>query len=199
MVARFQSIIGEETKTQLLEKEGRDYPDYAIACVGGGSNAAGLFYPFLNDERVKLVEAEAAGLGVDTEYTAATIQRGREGVLHGSRILIMQTDDGQILEAYSISAGLDYPGIGPIHAHLARTGRAQVFPITDKEAVDAAFLLTRIEGILPALESSHALACLPQMKFKPSDVVVVSLSGRGDKDMETYGKIMAEQEQQKNN
>jgi tryptophan synthase beta chain len=194
MVARFQAIIGRETQAQLLEKEGRDYPDYAIACVGGGSNAAGLFYPFTENEKVKLVEAEAAGLGIDTEYTAATIHCGRDGVLHGCRTILMQTEDGQVIEPYSISAGLDYPGIGPVHANLARSGRAQVLPITDKQAVDAAFELTQMEGILPALESAHALGCLPLMKFKPTDIVVVNLSGRGDKDMDTYGKIMADKD-----
>lgn len=186
MVTRFQSVISQEIKAQLLEKEGRDYPDYLIACVGGGSNAAGTFFYHLDDERVQLIEAEAAGLGVHTNETAATIQLGTEGVIHGSRTLLMQTDDGQIIEPYSISAGLDYPGIGPIHAHLAKTGRAQVFAITDDEAVKAAFELTELEGIIPALESAHALGALHKISFKPTDVVVLTVSGRGDKDMPTY-------------
>lgn len=186
MVARFQSVISEEIKVQLLEKEGRDYPDYLIACVGGGSNAAGTYYHHLDDERVKIVSAEAAGLGVDTGETAATIQIGTEGVIHGSRTLLMQTADGQIIEPYSISAGLDYPGIGPIHAHLAKSGRAEVLAITDDEALAAAFELTKLEGIIPAIESSHALAALHKVKFKPTDVVVLTVSGRGDKDMPTY-------------
>ncbi len=186
MVARFQAVISEEIKTQLLEREGRDYPDYLVACVGGGSNAAGTFYHYLSNERVKLIEAEAAGLGVDTGETAATIHLGSEGILHGSRTLLMQTEDGQVIEPYSISAGLDYPGIGPIHAHLATTGRAQVYAITDDEAVEAAFELTRLEGIIPAIESAHALAALYKMKFEPDAVVVCTVSGRGDKDMPTY-------------
>lgn len=186
MVARFQSVISEEIKTQLLEKEGRDYPDYLIACVGGGSNAAGAFYHYLDDERVTLLEAEAAGLGIDTTETAATIHLGRKGIIHGSQTLLMQTEDGQIIEPYSISAGLDYPGIGPIHAHLAQTGRAQVFAVTDDEAIYSAFELTELEGIIPAIESAHALSVLGKYKFKADDVVVINLSGRGDKDMETY-------------
>ncbi len=186
MVARFQSVISEEIKAQLLEKEGRDYPDYLIACVGGGSNAAGTYYHHLDDERVKIVSAEAAGLGVDSGETAATIQLGTEGVIHGSRTLLMQTEDGQIVEPYSISAGLDYPGIGPIHAHLAKVGRAEVLAITDDEALAAAFELTKLEGIIPAIESSHALAALHKVNFKPTDVVVLTVSGRGDKDMPTY-------------
>ncbi len=186
MVARFQSVISEEIKKQLMEKEGRDYPDYLIACVGGGSNAAGTYYHHLDDERVKIVSAEAAGLGVDSGETAATIQLGTEGVIHGSRTLLMQTEDGQIIEPYSISAGLDYPGIGPIHAHLAKVGRAEVLAITDDEALAAAFELTKLEGIIPAIESSHALAALHKVDFKPTDVVVLTVSGRGDKDMPTY-------------
>lgn len=189
MVAHLQSVIGTEIAKQLTAKEGRDYPDYLIACVGGGSNAAGTFFPYLEREEVKLVAAEAAGLGVHSGHSAATIQLGREGVLHGCRTLIMQTADGQVEEPYSISAGLDYPGIGPMHAYMARTGRTKVLPVTDREALDAAFNLTKIEGILPAIESSHALACLAKIDFKPTDVVVISLSGRGDKDMDTYGKI----------
>ncbi|MDR0419185.1 MAG: tryptophan synthase subunit beta [Prevotellaceae bacterium] len=186
LVARFQSVISEEIKKQLQEKEGRDYPDYLIACVGGGSNAAGTFFHYVNDSRVKLIAAEAAGLGVDSGESAATIHLGKVGIIHGSKTLVMQTADGQITEPYSISAGLDYPGIGPIHANLAATGRSRVFAITDREAVSAAFELTALEGIIPALESAHALAVLEKMKFKPADIVVLTVSGRGDKDMETY-------------
>ncbi|MBP1639355.1 MAG: trpB [Bacteroidetes bacterium] len=186
MVARLQSVISEEMQKQLLEHEGRDYPDYILACVGGGSNAAGAFYHYLHNEKVQLIEAEAAGKGIDTPYSAATIHLGREGIIHGCRTLIMQTKDGQIEEPYSISAGLDYPGIGPIHAYLSKTNRSTVLAITDDEALEAAFLLTRIEGIIPAMESAHALAALEKLTFKPDDVVVVNLSGRGDKDMETY-------------
>jgi tryptophan synthase beta chain len=186
MVARLQSVISEEMQKQLLEHEGRDYPDYILACVGGGSNAAGAFYHYLHNDKVQLIEAEAAGKGVDTPYSAATIHLGREGIIHGCRTLIMQSEDGQIEEPYSISAGLDYPGIGPIHAYLAKTKRSTVLAITDDEALEAAFLLTKIEGIIPAMESAHALAALEKLTFKPDDVVVVNLSGRGDKDMETY-------------
>ena len=157
-----------------------------MACVGGGSNAAGAFYHYLDNDKVQLIAAEAAGKGIDSPFSAATIHLGREGIIHGCRTLIMQTEDGQIEEPYSISAGLDYPGIGPIHAFLSKVGRSKVFAITDDEALEAAFELTRIEGIIPALESSHALAALAKMQFKPEDVVVVNLSGRGDKDMDTY-------------
>lgn len=188
MVARLQSIISREIKEQLPEKIGRDYPDYLMACVGGGSNAAGTIYHYLDDERVKIVLAEAGGLGIDSGKTAATIQRGTLGILHGSRTLVMQTPDGQIVEPYSISAGLDYPGIGPIHANLASLGRARIFAVNDDEALAAAYELTRLEGIIPALESAHALGALPKMKFKPTDVVVLTVSGRGDKDIETYLK-----------
>jgi tryptophan synthase beta chain len=188
IVSRFQSIISEEIKWQLKEKIGRETPDYVIACVGGGSNAAGAFYHFLDKPEVKLVAVEAAGLGVDTEETAATMVKGKLGIIHGSKTLLMQTDDGQITEPYSISAGLDYPGIGPQHSHLFKTNRAQFLWATDKEALEAAMLLTRIEGIIPALESAHALAALPKMKFEPTDIVIVNLSGRGDKDLETYLK-----------
>ncbi len=191
MVARFQSVISEEIKKQLKAQEGRENPDYLVACVGGGSNAAGTIYHYLDCDDVKIYEAEAAGLGLeDPEKSAATIHLGREGVLHGSRTLIMQNEDGQITEPYSISAGLDYPGIGPLHAHLARCGRAKVFAITDQQAMDAAFRLTRLEGIIPAIESAHALAVLDEAKFKPTDVVVVTVSGRGDKDMDTYSKYL---------
>jgi tryptophan synthase beta chain len=187
MVARFQSIISEEIKWQLTEHEGRDYPDYLIACVGGGSNAAGTFYHYLNDTKVKLVAVEAAGHGVDSGESAATIRLGREGIIHGSRTLVMQSADGQIIEPYSISAGLDYPGIGPIHANLAVSHRAEVLAATDDEALQAAAELTAIEGIIPALESAHAVAALAMIAFRPSDVVVLTVSGRGDKDMEAYG------------
>ena len=188
MVARLQSVISQEIKQQLLEKEGRDYPDYLMACVGGGSNAAGTIYHYLDDLRVKIVLAEAGGLGITTGKSAATIHLGRKGVIHGSKTLVIQNEDGQIEEAYSISAGLDYPGIGPMHANLAKTRRAQILAINDDEALEAAFLLTRLEGIIPALESAHALGALPKMKFKPDDVVVLTVSGRGDKDMDTYIK-----------
>lgn len=186
MVARFQSVISEEIRKQLLEKEGREEPDYVIACVGGGSNAAGAFYHFLDSPRVQLIAAEAAGKGIDTGESAATIHLGREGIIHGSRTLVMQTPDGQIVEPYSVSAGLDYPGIGPLHAFLADEKRSEVLAITDDEALDAAFRLTEMEGIIPALESAHALAALEKMQFAPQDLVVVNLSGRGDKDMQAY-------------
>ncbi|MDR1672447.1 MAG: tryptophan synthase subunit beta [Bacteroidales bacterium] len=186
MVARFQSIISEEIRVQLMEREGRDYPDYLIACVGGGSNAAGTFYHYLNDLRVQMIAVEAAGRGIDTTESAATIHLGREGIIHGSRTLVMQTKDGQIIEPYSISAGLDYPGIGPMHAWLAAAKRLEVLAATDDEALHAAFELTAIEGIIPALESAHALAALAMKTFRPDDVVVLTISGRGDKDMETY-------------
>lgn len=188
IVARLQSIISEEIKQQLPEKTGRNYPDYLMACVGGGSNAIGAFYHYLDDERVKLVAAEAGGQGANTPFTAATIHSGTVGILHGSRTLVLQTEDGQVIEPYSISAGLDYPGIGPVHAHLAQTGRATIYSVNDDEALRAAYELTRLEGIIPALESAHILAVLPKMKFRPEDVVVVNVSGRGDKDLETYLK-----------
>ena len=193
MVARFQSVISEEIRVQLLEKTGKETPDYVIACVGGGSNAAGAFYHFLDDPSVKLIAVEAAGKGVDSGESAATTQLGRSGVLHGSKSLLMQTPDGQIVEPYSLSAGLDYPGIGPMHAHLATTKRATVLAINDQEALDAAFELTRMEGIIPALESAHALGALSKVDFKPSDVVVLTLSGRGDKDMDTYIREMSDE------
>lgn len=186
MVARLQSIISEEIKEQLKEKIDRDYPDYLMACVGGGSNAAGTVYHYIDDERVNIVLAEAGGQGADTEHTAATIHRGRLGILHGSRTLVMQTPDGQIMEAESISAGLDYPGIGPMHANMAAQHRATVYSINDDEAIRAAYELTRMEGIIPALESAHVVAALAKMKFRPDDVVVLTVSGRGDKDVETY-------------
>jgi tryptophan synthase beta chain len=183
-----QSVISEEIKEQLKEKEGRDYPDYLIACVGGGSNAAGTVYHYLDDERVKILLAEAGGKGIHSGLSAATIQLGRKGIIHGSYTLVMQNEDGQIEEPYSISAGLDYPGIGPIHANLAATKRATVLAVDDDEALDAAFELTRMEGIIPALESAHALGALNKVAFASDDVVVLTVSGRGDKDMDTYIK-----------
>ena len=188
MVARFQSIISEETKWQLKEKTGSEYPDYVLACVGGGSNAIGMFYHFLDDENVKLIAVEAAGLGVNSGESAATTALGKEGVLHGSRSILMQTDDGQVTEPYSISAGLDYPGIGPQHAHLFKTKRAEYVNITDEESLNAGLLLAQYEGIIPAIESAHALAYLEKMQFKAGETVVVCLSGRGDKDLATYMK-----------
>ena len=188
MVARFQSVISEEMRWQLEEQVGRENPDRIIACVGGGSNAAGAFYHYLDQENVELIGVEAAGKGVDTNETAATITLGTPGVLHSSRSILMQTNDGQITEPYSISAGLDYPGIGPLHAHLFKTGRAKYLWATDAEVLDSALELTQLEGIIPALESAHALAVLPKIKLKPEEITVINLSGRGDKDMETYLK-----------
>ena len=185
IVRDFQAVISKEIKEQLMEKEGK-LPDAVIACVGGGSNAAGTIFHFIDDERVKIVLAEAGGLGITTGQSAATIQLGKKGIIHGARTLVMQNEDGQIEEPYSISAGLDYPGIGPIHANLSETHRATILAVNDDEALDAAFCLTRIEGIIPALESAHALGALPKIKFKPEDVVVLTVSGRGDKDLETY-------------
>ena len=186
IVARMQSVISEEIKWQLQEKIGRDYPDYLIACVGGGSNAAGTIYHYINDERVSIYLAEAGGHGIDTDYTAATMHCGTEGIIHGARTLVMQTDDGQIKEAFTISAGLDYPGIGPMHANLAEQGRTHIMAINDDEAIYAGYELTRMEGIIPAIESAHAIAALKKMSFKPDDVVVLTVSGRGDKDVQTY-------------
>lgn len=186
LVARLQSVISEEIRRQLLEHEGRDYPDYLMACIGGGSNAAGTIYHYLDDTRVNIVLAEAGGLGIETGQSAATINLGRMGVLHGSRTLVMQDADGQVLEPYSISAGLDYPGIGPMHANLAARHRVTVLAVNDDEALRAAYELTRLEGIIPALESAHALGALPKLKFCPTDIVVLTVSGRGDKDIETY-------------
>ena len=186
MVARFQSVISKETKEQLLEKEGRENPDYVIACVGGGSNAAGAFYHFLDNEDVSLIAVEAAGLGVDSGESAATSALGKVGVIHGSKTLLMQTTDGQITEPYSISAGLDYPGVGPMHANLFATGRAQFISITDDQAMQWGLKLSKMEGLIPAIESAHAFAVLDEIKFKPEDVVVINLSGRGDKDLNTY-------------
>jgi len=188
MVARFQSVISKEMKSQLKEQTGRENPDVIIACVGGGSNAAGAYFHYLDDEEVRLVAVEAAGMGIDTGESAATSVLGSQGIIHGSKTLLMQTKDGQIIEPYSLSAGLDYPGIGPMHAHLISTGRAEAVSITDKEALDAAFFLSQKEGIIPALETAHAFAALDQMTFNPNDIVVINLSGRGDKDLETYIK-----------
>lgn len=188
MVARFQSIISEEIKQQLLEKTGNENPDYVLACVGGGSNAAGAFYHFLENENVKLIAVEAAGCGINSGMSAATTQLGKPGILHGSKSLLMQTEDGQVVEPHSISAGLDYPGIGPLHAHLFESGRAIFMSATDNKALNAAFELSKLEGIIPALETAHALHALKMINFKKSDVVVVCLSGRGDKDLDTYMK-----------
>jgi tryptophan synthase beta chain len=186
MVARFQSVISEEIREQLEREVGHAFPDYVFACVGGGSNAAGAFYHYLDDEHVQLVGVEAAGKGVDSGESAATTALGKPGVLHGSKTLLMQTDDGQVVEPHSISAGLDYPGIGPMHAHLFDVGRVTFVSATDDEAMNAGVQLSRLEGIIPALESSHALAALNKFEFAPDDIVVVNLSGRGDKDLETY-------------
>ena len=186
MVARFQSVISKEMIEQLKEKEGRENPDYIIACVGGGSNAAGAFYHYLDKKEVKLVAVEASGKGIDSGESAATSVLGREGIIHGSRTLLMQTEDGQIVEPYSISAGLDYPGVGPQHAHLFRSGRAEFLSATDDEAMRAGLELSELEGIIPAIETSHALAVLGKIDFNEDDVVVINLSGRGDKDLNTY-------------
>lgn len=186
LVARLQSVIGREIRWQLQEHEGRDRPDCLMACVGGGSNAAGTIYPFVDDERVRIVLAEAAGCGVESGRSAATLHLGLPGIIHGARTLVMQDNDGQIEEPYSISAGLDYPGIGPMHANLFARGRAEVVAVTDREAVEAAYELTRLEGIIPALESAHALGALGRQRFRPDELVVLTVSGRGDKDMETY-------------
>jgi len=186
MVTRFQSIISEEIKTQLFEKTGLRKPDYLLACIGGGSNAAGAFYHFLDDPEVRLVGAEGGGKGINSGETAAPINIGTPGVLHSSKSLLLQTEDGQIIEPYSISAGLDYPSVGPLHAHLHASGRAKYIPVNDNEALSAAGLLTRLEGIIPALESAHALALLDMIGFKPGSTVVINLSGRGDKDLDIY-------------
>ncbi len=190
MVARFQSIISEEIRWQLKEKTGNELPSHVMACVGGGSNAAGAFYHFLDELNVQLIAVEAAGLGINSGHTAATTQLGKPGILHGSKSLVMQTADGQVVEPHSISAGLDYPGIGPLHAHLYESGRAKFLSATDDEALKAAFELAKLEGIIPALESAHALAALNQMHFKQTDVIVICLSGRGDKDLAAYMKAM---------
>ena len=193
LVATFQSVISEEMKWQLKDKTGNENPDYIVACVGGGSNAAGAFYHYLENEDVKLVLVEAAGKGIDTGHSAATSVLGSMGIIHGSRTLLMQTEDGQIVEPYSISAGLDYPGIGPLHAHLIDSGRALVFSATDDEAIKAAFHLTRVEGIIPALETAHAFSILNQIGAQPDESVVVCLSGRGDKDLATYIEYLDQQ------
>ena len=190
MVARFQSVISEEIKKQLLEKTGNQLPTHVIACVGGGSNAAGAFYHFLDDLSVKLVAVEAAGCGINSGMSAATTQLGKPGILHGSKSLLMQTEDGQVIEPHSISAGLDYPGIGPLHAHLYKSGRGTFMSATDKEALEAAFEISRTEGIIPALETAHAFSVLNDMQFEKTDVVVICLSGRGDKDLDTYMKYL---------
>jgi tryptophan synthase beta chain len=191
MVARFQSVISEEIRIQLTEKTGNPNPDYVLACVGGGSNAVGAFYHFLDEPSVKLIALEAAGHGVASGHSAATTALGKPGILHGSKTILMQTEDGQVTEPYSISAGLDYPGIGPIHAHLFDSGRAQFYSSTDEEALQAGLLLSRMEGIIPALETAHALAYLDRLQAEPDDVVVVNLSGRGDKDLATYSKALS--------
>jgi tryptophan synthase beta chain len=191
MVTRFQSVISEEIRWQLKEKTGTELPSHVIACVGGGSNAAGAFYHFLDEPDVQLVAVEAAGHGINSGLSAATTQLGRPGILHGSKSLVMQTADGQVVEPHSISAGLDYPGIGPLHAHLFDSGRGTFLSATDDEALQSAFELAKLEGIIPALESAHALAALKKMCFKPTDTVVLCLSGRGDKDMATYMKAMS--------
>jgi tryptophan synthase beta chain len=190
LVARLQSVISLELLSQVREKTGKDYPDYIIACVGGGSNAAGSFYHYLDKMNVTLLAAEAAGMGITTSETAATMVNGTPGIIHGCHTMLMQDDDGQIIEPYSISAGLDYPGIGPVFAWLGKTGRVKFMNATDNEALEAAFLLTRLEGIIPALESAHALAILEKIRFKPSEIIVVTISGRGDKDMKAYNDYM---------
>ena len=186
MVARFQSVISEETQVQLMEVEGRDYPDHVIACVGGGSNAAGLYYHYLNDTRVNIIAVEAAGKGIDSGASAATSALGKEGIIHGSKTLLMQTPDGQITEPYSISAGLDYPGVGPMHAHLFRSKRAEFISVPDQEAMDWGLTLSQMEGIIPAIETAHAFAVLEVRTFDPEEVLVFNCSGRGDKDLNTY-------------
>ena len=186
MVARFQSVISEEIGEQLMEQEGRSKPDYVIACVGGGSNAAGAYYHYLDDEEVGIIAVEAAGKGVDSGESAATSALGKVGIIHGSKTLLMQTQDGQITEPYSISAGLDYPGVGPMHAHLYQSGRGEFISITDKEAMEAGLQMSKLEGIIPAIETSHAFAIFKYKKFDPQDVLVINLSGRGDKDLDTY-------------
>jgi len=188
MVARFQSVISEELKVQLMEKTGKDTPDYIIACVGGGSNAVGAFYHYFDFPEVHLIAVEAAGKGIQSGKSAATTALGKPGILHGSKTLLMQTEDGQIVEPYSISAGLDYPGIGPIQAHLFQSGRVKFFSATDEEAMEAGLLLSRLEGIIPAIETAHALAGLDRINFNPTDTVIVNLSGRGDKDLDIYIK-----------
>ncbi|WP_299760523.1 tryptophan synthase subunit beta [uncultured Pontibacter sp.] len=188
MVARFQAVISEEMRAQLLEKEGTELPTYVVACVGGGSNAAGAFYHYLDEPAVELIAVEAAGKGIDSGESAATSVLGKDGIIHGSRTLLMQTEDGQVTEPYSISAGLDYPGVGPLHAHLFESQRARFMSATDDEALQSVLELTRLEGIIPALESAHALSVLDRLQAKPSDIIIINLSGRGDKDLSTYLK-----------
>jgi tryptophan synthase beta chain len=190
MVARFQSVISKEMRWQLLEHAGTELPTHVIACVGGGSNAAGAFYHFLDEKEVDLIAVEAAGLGVNSGMSAATTQLGKPGILHGSKSLLMQTEDGQVVEPHSISAGLDYPGIGPLHAHLFETGRGRFLSATDDEAIKAAFHVARMEGIIPALETAHAFVALEQLQWTPTDRVIICLSGRGDKDLATYMKYI---------
>jgi tryptophan synthase beta chain len=190
MVARFQAIISEETRWQLLEKTGTENPDYVIACVGGGSNAAGAFYHYLDEPSVKLIAAEAGGHGINSGMSAATTFLGKMGILHGSKSILMQTEDGQVVEPHSISAGLDYPGIGPMHAHLWDSGRAKYFSITDEESLNSGFELSKLEGIIPAIETAHALAVLPYLKAGVNETVIINLSGRGDKDLDTYMKYL---------
>jgi tryptophan synthase beta chain len=190
MVARFQAIISEETRWQLLEKTGTENPDYVIACVGGGSNAAGAFYHYLNEPSVQLIAAEAGGHGINSGMSAATTFLGKMGILHGSKSILMQTEDGQVVEPHSISAGLDYPGIGPMHAHLWDSGRAKYFAITDEESLTAGFELSKLEGIIPAIETAHALAVLPYLKAGVNETIIINLSGRGDKDLDTYMKYL---------
>jgi tryptophan synthase beta chain len=192
MVARFQSVISEEIRWQLKEKTGSELPQYVVACVGGGSNAAGAFYHYLDEEKVKLVAVEAAGLGIDSGMSAATTRLGTPGILHGSKSLVMQTEDGQVTEPHSISAGLDYPGIGPLHANLFDSKRGLFLSATDKEALDASFMVAKLEGIIPALETGHAFAALEQIDYSPKDNIVICLSGRGDKDLATYMKAMGD-------
>ena len=186
LVARLQSVISQEIKEQLMEKEGRDWPDYIMACVGGGSNAGGTIYHYIDDERIKIILAEAGGMGIESGKTAATIALGKTGIIHGAKTYVIQNEDGQIQEPYSISAGLDYPGIGPMHANLSAQKRAQVIPVNDDEALRAGLELTRLEGIIPAIESAHVLGALEKISFNPESIVVLTVSGRGDKDMETY-------------
>ncbi len=194
MVARFQSVISEEMLWQLEEQTGKEDPDIIVACVGGGSNAAGSYYHYLNKENVRLIAVEAAGMGIHSGESAATSVLGTKGVIHGSRTLLMQTEDGQIIEPYSISAGLDYPGIGPMHAHLIDTGRAEAISITDEDAVKAAFFLARTEGIIPALETAHAFAALDVLEYRKDDIIVINLSGRGDKDLAIFSKYFDQHE-----
>jgi tryptophan synthase beta chain len=194
LVTRLQAVIGEEIAWQIREQTGKEIPDCIIACVGGGSNAMGAFYPFLDNKSVRMIGVEAAGKGIETEETAATLACGRTGIIHGSKTMLMQDDDGQIIEPYSISAGLDYPGIGPIHSYLHKTGRVEYHAVTDDQALEAAMELTRLEGIIPAMETAHALAILGKLESRRDDVLVVNLSGRGDKDMETYIKAFQDEQ-----